>query len=113
MLTRGQSIAARFLTDLARGSLRQPAQQELAELPPLLRVESDHLGVRVGEATRFYALCERAWVVWARLALEEILLQDDLEAPVARYDPPQVRDAHEAAEAARRCVSHARLLTTR
>jgi hypothetical protein len=111
LLTRGQSVLARFLKELGRGETRTLAERELADLPPLLRFESDRLGLRVGEAARFYALCERAWLGWSRLALDKTTFGNRCRATDTTYEPSQVRDAHEAAEAARRCVLHARLLT--
>jgi hypothetical protein len=62
------------------------------------------------EADRYHALCERAWLHWTRAALDHITMSGIQQASTGPFNPPQIRNAHDARQAAARCALHGQLL---
>jgi hypothetical protein len=62
------------------------------------------------EAVQYFALCERAWLHWSRLALDAIMVQTLGQVSFGVFNPARVRTGDDAAKAAVRCGLHGRLL---
>ena len=62
------------------------------------------------ERASYYVLCERAWLLWSRSALDHITTRSIKQRTAGAFTPERVRSARESREAAVRCGVHWQLL---
>jgi hypothetical protein len=109
-LTRPEpDVAGRFADEVIRAIRNEHADETAAVIETALADEPPRV-YHLDEVTRYYALCERAWLRWTRLALDYITTHRLQQASVGDFNPRRVRNAQQAGEAEARCGLHWRLV---
>jgi len=104
-----QSVPGRFVAELIAGVRREDshdAADVLAVVAEELPTEQFHLA----DVDKYYALCERAWLHWTRLALDFTTTLSLAQTSAGPFNPTRVRNAQQAGEAEVRCGLHWRLI---
>jgi hypothetical protein len=103
------SIPRRFVKEVIEG-LRRERSAEVAAAVRAVIGPAPNYGVPGYEAPHYFALCERAWLHWSRLALDAITTHTLGQVTLGTFDPAYVRGSEDAARAHARCGLHVRLL---
>jgi hypothetical protein len=104
------SIASQFVREIVDG-VRRERSSEVAAAAQTVLLDAGWAHEGPSEETAAYlALCERAWLRWSRLALEDVATGAFGQASLGPSKPASVRDAGEAGQAAVRCDLHRRIL---
>jgi hypothetical protein len=106
---RRSGLTGRFADEVIDG-LRRERSTAVAEAVEAAIGGAATDGAPREAAAQFFAVCERAWLRWSRLALDAITTQTLGQATLESFNPASVRNCDEAALAALRCGVHRQLL---
>jgi hypothetical protein len=106
---RGPDVAGEFTAEVIRAIRKEHPDERATAVEAALAGQAPRL-YNVDDVSRYYALCERAWLRWTRLALDYITTHRLQQASVGHFNPRHVRNAQEAGEAEVRCGLHWRLV---
>jgi hypothetical protein len=109
MMNARRSVASRFVGEVMDGVRRECSSKVKATVATMI-ADISAVEDASQHASQYLALCERAWLHWTRLALDAITTHTLGQVSLGVFNPPQVRDAGEAARAAVRCGLHRQLL---
>jgi hypothetical protein len=106
---RRTGLPGRFVEEVIDGVRRERSTEVAAAVEAVVHGEraEDLPGQR---AAQYFALCERAWLHWSRLALDAITTHTLGQVTLGPFHPARVRDSEDAALAEVRCGLHGRLL---
>lgn len=103
-------VPHRFLAAVGEGLRKEQAREISDAVDGILGTRPSAQRLDDHEVDRYHALCERAWLRWTRAALDHITMSGIQQASVGPFNPEQIRNAHDARQAAIRCALHGQLL---
>ncbi len=110
-MRRGQpTLPIRFATQVTQSARRECDEQTTAAIEGALRRPPPPRLDTYRETQRYFALCERAWLQWTRVALDSITRWALQQASSGTFTPATVRNAEQARQAEARCQMHRRML---
>jgi len=104
------TVSGRFVEEVLRGIAREHSDALARAIQDVIPDETAAPLLWPAATVSYYALCERAWLQWSRLALDDVTTHVFMQASVGAFHPSWVRGAHEASEAETRCGVHQRLI---
>jgi hypothetical protein len=109
-MERATGVLERFADEVIEGVRRVRSAEAAAEVASVVKREWPERSSAQEEAALYFALCERAWLHWSRLALDFITIRASHQASFGIFNPARVRNSDEAAAAESMCGYHRRLL---
>ena len=106
---RRRGLPGRFVDEVIDGVGRERST-EVAEAVAAVLGEASEREIPGQEGAEYFALCERAWLRWSRLALDAITTHTLGQVSLGLFNPASVHDWQDASLAELRCGVHLRLL---
>jgi hypothetical protein len=99
-----------FIAALLSADPRTRADKQLGPVVREVAVQLPELESCASDRTAYYALCERAWLRWCRLALDEATHRGLRQVSTRPFMPGRIRSAEDAHVACVRLDRHVQLL---
>jgi hypothetical protein len=109
-MERTSGVVEGFADKVIEGVRRARSAEAAAAVASVVKREWPERASAQEEAALYFALCERAWLHWSRLALDFITIRGLHRASLGIFNPARIRSADEAAAAESMCGYHRRLL---
>jgi hypothetical protein len=104
------TVSGRFVEEIIRSIRKEHCGALATAIEGVIPDETAAPLLWPADIVSYYALCERAWLHWSRLALDHVTTHVLLQTSAGAFNPSWVRSAHEAGEAQTRCGLHQRLI---